>query len=289
MVHKRYKPYRRLKLKRARLKRIFKSKVFWCGALGTLVFAGVSYAVFFTRFFRIENIEIEGNEKISNQDLRHVAEANLSKRILFFSLNHFFLLDKTAVGTDIKQEFPEVESVVVKKRFPDSVLIEVQERQGIAVWCQQRTLQVQSEDSEEKATRSLRQCFALDKQGVIFEERKPEKEVVLSAESGEAALGDTVVEPATLERLVQFQRDADALSLFKQVGLRILSMHIVSKERVHAKISEGWEIYLNPQENVDWQVAKVKLVLEQEVPFQRRPFLEYLDLRFGDQVYIKYR
>ncbi|HCM37004.1 MAG TPA: hypothetical protein DIS53_03710 [Candidatus Wildermuthbacteria bacterium] len=286
---KRYKPHRRLRPKRARLKKIFQNKVFWYGALGALAFVGVLYGIFFTPLFRIENIEIESNEKISTEDLRRVVEANLSRRVLFFSLNHFLLLDKEVAGAAIEQAFPEAESVAVEKRFPDGVLIRVQERQGIAVWCQQRTLQVQSEDSEEETTRPIRQCFALDEHGVIFEERESEREVIFSAENGEAALGDIVVDPVTLERTRQFQKGVDAFPLFSQVGLRVLSMHIVSKERVHAKISEGWEIYMNPEEKVDWQIAKAKLVLEQEVPFQRRPFLEYLDLRFGDQVYIKYR
>ena len=286
---RRYKPYRRLKPKRWRAKKLIKSKFFWFGVLAIFVLAGFAYGIFFTPLFRIKNIEIEGNEKISAEDLRGVAEANLPKRIFFFSINHFFLLDGEAVSGALERAFPEVESVAVKKRFPDGVLIRVQERQGIAVWCQQKTLQVALGDSKEETTRSFRQCFALDKQGVVFEEKEPEMEVIVSGDNTEAVLGSKVIEEDLLQSILQFQRAVDAFVLFQEVGLRISSLHLVSREQARARISEGWEIYFDPTGRIDWQLQKVKLVLEQEIPFQKRPFLEYIDLRFGDQAYIKYR
>ena len=235
---------------------------------------GVAYGIFFTPFFQIEHIKVSGNAKIPEDSLREIVQAYLPRKFMFFEMNHFLLANTSAAAEEVKAAFSEIESINVQKKFPDSVLVIVRERQGIAVWCQG----------------AVRQCFALDAHGVIFEKKEPERELILSRnDGGEVSVGEGAVDPELLKRILSFGQQLDASSLFGEVGLRVSSAVLVSKERVNAKISEGWEIYLNPTENIDWQATKVKLVLEKEIPSGKRPFLEYIDLRFGDQAYIKYR
>ena len=250
---------------------------------------GVIYGIFFTPFFQIERIVVSGNAKIPEESLREIAQKNLPRKFIFFEMNHFLLANTSAAAEEVKAAVPEIESAVAQREFPDSVLVTVRERQGVAVWCQQRGYTVGVSDGEE-AKRSVRQCFALDAHGVIFEEKEPEREIILSKVDGGALnVGTEVIDPELLKHVLFFQQQLDASALFGEVGLRVSSVNLVSKERVNAKISEGWEIYLNPKENIDWQLTKVKLVLEKEIPYGKRPFLEYIDLRFGDQAYIKYR
>ena len=61
---------------------------------------------------------------------------------------------------------------------------------------------------------------------------------------------------------------------------------LVSNSRFNAKTQEGWEIYFNPKENLDWQLTELALVLKQKIPPDERKNLEYIDLRFN-KVYIK--
>ena len=250
---------------------------------------GVAYAIFFTPFFQIKHIEIQGNQTISGERLREIVETYLPKKFIFFEIHHFLFADREGVVKGIHAAFPEIESVAARKKFPDALWVQVQERQGIAVWCQEKSYTVEvSDEGGEK--RTFRQCFALDKHGVIFEEKEPEREVIVSRNEGrELNLGEEVIHPELLAKILSFQQQLDVFSLFREVGLRVSSIAVVSEERVNVKISEGWEIYLNPAENIDWQVTKLKLVLEKEIPSAKRPFLEYIDLRFGDQAYIKYR
>ena len=288
MVSRRYKAQRRFRPKRSRLKQIVKNRFFWFGILGFLFMGGIVYGIFFTSFFKIEHIEISGNAKIPEESLREIAQTHLPRKFMFLEMNHFFLANTSAAAEAVKAAFPEVETAVVQRKFPDSVLVVVRERQGIASWCQQRGYTVEVSDGEE-VKRSVRQCFALDAHGVIFEEKEPERELIISEEGKSATLGEEAIDPELLKAILSFGQQLDASSLFREVGLRVSSAVLVSKERVNVKISEGWHIYLNPTENIDWQVTKVKLVLEKEIPSGKRPFLEYIDLRFGDQAYIKYR
>ncbi|MCH7604650.1 hypothetical protein IID24_01535 [Patescibacteria group bacterium] len=71
--------------------------------------------------------------------------------------------------------------------------------------------------------------------------------------------------------------------------IRIVLYTIVSGARVNAETSEHWDMYINPKKNIEWQVEKLRTVFEKNVPPERRGELEYIDLRFGDQAFIKYR
>ena len=61
---------------------------------------------------------------------------------------------------------------------------------------------------------------------------------------------------------------------------------IVSEERLNVKTSEGWEIYFNTADDLDWQVQELALVLEKQITPEKRRNLEYIDLRFS-RVYYK--
>lgn len=284
---KRYKIQRRVKVKRSRLKKVVGNRLFWIGVVGCVVLIGIGYAIFFTPFFQIKHIEIQGNQKVATENIREFIEERLSKQFVFFQINHLLLADAKSAGKELKEAYPEIELVTMDKIFPNKVKVVVKERQGAALWCQSRVYTVEVED-EEGETRSFRQCFVLDSNGIIFEEQELEDTVVISDGGNPAELGDQVIKSELLVSILAFQAELDSSALFQDVGLRTSSFFIVSEARMNAKISEGWEIYVNPQEDMNWQVTKVKLVLQEEVPPERRPTLQYIDVRFGDQAYIKY-
>ncbi len=290
MAPKRYKLHKRLKPKQSRLKKILKNRFFWFGIIGCLLLGGSVYGIFLTPLFQIRHIEIWGNEKIPPEKIQELAQEYIPKKFGFFQINHLLLANTSKAAENIKIGLPEMESVVIVKSFPNKIKIVVKERGAIAVWCQTKEYTVEIENSETQEKKSFRQCFVLDAHGVIFEKKEPEREVIISEEGkNNAALGEQVIDRELLARILRFQKQLDSFALFEDVGLRVLTLSVVSKERVKAKISEGWEIYLNPIEDIDWQITKVKLVLEQEISSAKRPNLEYIDLRFGDQAYIKYR
>jgi hypothetical protein len=266
---KRYKTQRRVKPKHSKLKKIAGNRFFWVGIAACLVCIGILYGIFLTPFFQIKHIGIEGNQKVDSDNIRSfVAER----------MNHLFLADAAAVGEELQSAYPEIELVIVDKTFPDKVEVVVKERSGTALWCQTRSFTVEIE--EKGKARSFRQCFALDRNGIIFEEKEPEGEVIVSDGGSNVNLGEQVIAPELLASILAFQRELG--------DPQITALSIVSEDRVNAEVSEGWEIYINPQEDMDWQATKVKLVLQEEIPPEKRPRLEYIDLRFGDQAYIKY-
>ena len=291
MATKRYKKLRRIKQKNSIHKSVLRNRFFWIGNLSVLAIAGLLYAIFFSSFFSIENIEIQGNQKVALQNLDKFIEERIPRKIIFFELNHLLLADAGLIAQEVYDAFPEVDSVLVRKKFPDALVVTIIERKDVAIWCHEKKYNVKILDSDTNKMKSFQQCFALDENGIIFEEKEALGQVIVSTpqRSKDAALGAEVIEKDILKTILGFQRELDASDLFQKVGLRVASLTVLSENQVKAKISEGWEFYVNPSENIDWQITKAKLVLQEEVPFEKRALLEYIDLRFGDQAYLKYR
>jgi len=302
MSPKRYKPQRtqrRLKPKKSRLKKTLHSRVFWLGLACVCLIAGAAYGILFAPFLQLQHIEVEGAQKVPVERIEEIIATHADKNIFFVKTNSMFLINTNKIAEEVQASFINAESVAVSKKFPNTLKVIIKERNKVAAWCQNKEYAVERSDmpadrldeqeNGEQITRLFRQCFALDAKGVIFEEIESQDELVVESDSARAVLGQQAVDPELLARLFEFKTAADAWEVFREVGLRISGFSVIVPERVHARVSEGWDIYINPTENIAWQITKAQLVIKEEIPFERRPLLEYIDLRFGDQAYIKYR
>jgi hypothetical protein len=184
-----------------------------------------------------------------------------------------FLLKRDKMEQLVLKQFPEVENLRVFRDFPETLVIRVITRKKVAQWCDTKS-----------------SCFALDAHGVIF---RPDDSAdlmkIFPNDSQKLALGERVVEVSLLGRLLELQKKVEHIDLLKQAKVRVLSSGIVSNKRSVFSLSEGWKIFFNPEESLDWQVTKLRLVLEKKIPTEKRGKLEYVDVRFGNQAYLKYR
>lgn len=189
--------------------------------------------------------------------------------ILFFQTKNIFLVNSTKTTSDILGEFPSIKQVDIK-RWVNKVSIVVSEKKEAAVWC--GTI-----------------CFSIDLNGTIFEEKKdPESFVIYTPDRIEALVGDTVVGSNAVSFINEFNSIAEDLIVFKDDNLTIPEFYIDSENTVRARTIEGWDIYLNIQKDINWQIKKVETVLQEELSKDIRVNLLYIDARFGDQVYLKY-
>ena len=256
------KPYR-VKKKKS----IFRNRFFWLGILILIIFGGFFYLICFSSFFQIEKVIITGEEKVSTEDLKLLIEKKLENKILFFKTKSIFLVNLSKIKKDILNNFPKAAKVEISREFPDALRIIVVERFGIATWCQKD------------------RCFLLDKEGIIFEEGMGVNLIKMVDEKNPTLsnLGEKVIEKDYLEEILEAQRKFRG-------ELKVESQEfIVFSNRFNAKTQEGWEIYFSPKEDLDWQLTKLKVVLEEEIPPENRRNLEYIELRFGNFAPYRYR
>ncbi|TET84066.1 MAG: FtsQ-type POTRA domain-containing protein [Candidatus Nealsonbacteria bacterium] len=259
------KPYRIKKQKS-----IISYRFFWLGILIFVILFSIFYFLFFSQTFQVEKIIVTGEEKVAKEDLKLLVEEKLEKKILFFKTKCIFLVNLNEIKKDILNNFPRVAEVEIGRGFPDALNIVVVEKFGLAVWCQ------------------TEQCFLVDNEGVIFEEifdidPKAFKIKNLALVS-ELKLGDKVIEKEKLNQVLDIES-----KLRDNLKIPLTAATIVSEERFNIKTLEGWEIYFNPERDMEWQLTKLRAVLEEEILPENRKNLEYIELRFGNFANPKYR
>jgi len=259
------KPYR---VKRK--KSIFRNRFLWPGILIFIFITSSLYFLFFSEIFQVEKIIVTGEKKVSKIDLKLLVEEKLEKETFFLKTRSIFLVNLNEIKENILNSFPQIAEIEIGRGFPDALNIVVVERFGLTVWCQGG------------------QCFLLDNEGVIFEEifdTDPEAfQIKNLAQVPELKLGDKVIEKEKLNQILDIES-----KLRNNLKIPVTAVAIVSEGRLNVETSEGWEIYFNPQGDIEWQLTKLKAVLEEEILPENRKNLEYIELRFGNFANPKYR
>ncbi|MDP2930820.1 MAG: FtsQ-type POTRA domain-containing protein [bacterium] len=257
--------------KRYQVKRkntILKNRIFWWGLLVLATAGGLFYLAALAPFFQIKKILIFGQEKIAPEQVLQIANASfLTKKILFFESQSIFLIKTSRLKALIIKKFPIIEGIKIKRLWPDSLGIEIKERQAIGAWCR---------DID---------CFNIDKIGVIFEPVKPGIETGIIVRSRqineEIELGIEVIEPKTLSLILDTQK-----RIAEKTNLTIKEFYLYENEnRLNAKTEEGWQVYFDLEGDLNWQILELELLLEKTLPLEKRHDLEYIDLRFNKVFY----
>lgn len=264
-MRKTYRKPHQFKRKRS----IFKNRFFWLGIIIFVFIGSLFYFLFFSEVFQVKNIIVTGEEKVSKESIRLLIEKKLENKILFFKTKSIFLVNLKETKKDILNSFPQIAEVEINQGSPDSLNIVVVERLGSVNWCREES------------------CFLLDSEGIIFEESQLNANLIKINDKQNITpftLGERAIEGDFLKKILKIESKL-------KTGLRvpIEEFIIISEERLNVKTSENWEIYLNPKKDIDWQITKLLVVLEEKIPPETRKDLEYVDLRFGNFAPFKYR
>jgi cell division septal protein FtsQ len=251
-----------------RKKPFYKNKFFLGFILILIIFCASFYIFSFASFFQIKEIQIYGEKTISANDLKTTLNEKIEKRIFSFLSKSIFLINPKKIESEFLQKYPKISKIEIKRKFPSTLILNIQEREPVAIFL--------VDDKK----------FFVDSTGIIFEETQSEDnflKIKTSGVSSSIELGKKVI----TKELMAFILDAKE-KIQQNFKIEIKEAFIVSEERVNLKTSEGWFLYLG-SENLDWQLRKLKTVLEKEIPKEKRSLLEYIDTRFGNFASYKFR
>lgn len=238
---------------------------FWQSVLVILFLFGISYFFAFSPVFQIKEVKIAGAQKVPQEQIMSKINDILPKSILIFKTKSIFLANISQTEEGLLENFPQIEGAVFDREFPASLNVEIKERGARALWCNG-------------------ECYLIDKDGVAFEAAPDNNQLMqIEVETAfeQAKLGQSVISRELLSSILKIE----AL-LKEKAGLETQKAMVISTERVNFKTREGWEIYFNLEDDFEWQVTKLTLVLEREILPEKREILEYIDLRFT-RVYYK--
>jgi len=111
----------------------------------------IIYFIFFSQLFLLKEIKVEGNKNVLSDNIKGIINNNTSQPILgFIPGNNFFLNKDEEIETVLLNEFSEIESVEVNKKFPRLLEIKITEKTPLIIWCK------------------LDNCFYIDNNGTAF-------------------------------------------------------------------------------------------------------------------------
>ena len=264
-------------------KPIFVNLWFWIVILIIIIFLTLVYFLFFYPGFQVQNIIISGNQKVETLQLQNVVSREVNRKIFalgpirVFSKSILFV-DKNSLTTGLLKDFPAIDTLAIKIKFPHTLALDIFERKPVGIFCP-------STGSGQASER----CFFVDGAGIIFEELsgipdnmfivRQEKTNGLEAVEGQNAVGQDVI-----DAILKIQKE-----LTDKFKINIKEALVATPIRLDIKTGEGWQIYfdLSSGLGIDMQVAKLNLLLKNDITPQVRKTLQYIDLRFKDRAYYK--
>lgn len=257
---------RKRKISVRRKKPFYTKKLFWLLVLFFCVFSAIAYLVFFSGVFSIKETNISGTEKVLNEDILKLIEPELKTQIPFYGdLSNVFLVKPADIQNLILHAFPSVENVHLKRKLPDTLIIEIKEKQMVAVFCDF------SED-----------CFFVDSMGIAFEKIEAGDSIVFKLEENKKiVLAEMAIEPELLSAAFLVSEN-----LKKQVDLN-LREYLVIGNTLGVIEASGYRIYFDLRGDINNQAMNLGLVLQKEITPETFKSIEYIDLRFGNRIFYK--
>lgn len=249
--------------------------LFWFTA--TFFFGVVMYILFFSQFLAITSFGISGNKDVAENDILDQIRPGVTGKFGgIIDKNNLLLLRNKKVRKDILDKFRQVRSVEVRKKFPAQLEVRIVERVP--------TLLFHSAD----------EWFILDENAVAYDYVNPEaKEIVAhnlpalcELEGKDIGLGTQVLNKDYLVYILGLN---EKIKNYTEVEIenKFETRSLISKD-IRIKAKEGWGIYFNESLNLDKEIEMLNAVLEKKIEKEKRPDLEYIDLRIDNKVYYKF-
>ena len=278
--------YHRLKIqKHTKPKKISPKKIFFLG-LFLLLIAELAYFILFWPGWQIKEIKIsfEQYSMLKQEDILLVVNQALSKNI--------FICSVSDIKASLIKAFPQIKEIEIKKIIsPEFVQqnkgsfleIRILERKSEAIWCQANA-------SSTASVLQIKQCFYLDKQGVVYQQAPiMEGRLVLSIYDFRAVdieLGKQIISQQMTDFILEIKEKLPRIlnSLESSDGLGISYLEINSLQELIVHTSEKWQIYMTLQQSADKQLEILKRALNDQIK-QSRKSIKYIDLRIENRAY----
>ena len=261
------------KLRRKRL--ILKAIV--VGVIFTAIFAGI-VAFFRIPYLQVDKIEISGNNLINSDDLIKKIKTNLEGKYFgLFPKANIFLIPKDKILAELTEEFKRIKKISLDKKYFGVIAVKIEERSNAVLFCEK-------ED-----------CAYVDENGFVFEKAPYFSGAVFlkiieqrNSDSGGNAkaidkyLGTSLIAENEFKKILEFA------GLINKIGGGVSEV-ILKKENIYEFYTqEGWKIILNDKNEPQSAYLNLITALDSNIK-DKRPKLDYIDLRLGNKIYFKYK
>lgn len=253
---------------RRRKKNIFTNFYFSFSVFASIIVLSTLGFFLFSPKFQISTLSVSGNKDISTEELEKVAGEKMKTSFSLlgfdFSTASIFLAGNSAIN-NLMETFPEIEKVNIKKNFPNGVSLEIVEKTPVAVWID---------------VFNGSKSYLVDKNGSFIKDYKEGEDYSFLEKVNQEEKINKIDKKKTLGLLSQIEKSLKDNSV-------IVSFFDVYNEKVSVRSNVSCQIIFNINEDLDWQIEKLGIVLKNSKYSPDLNKLQYVDLRFGNQAIIK--
>jgi len=280
---------RLLELKKKRRK-IFLNKVLIFTLIFLVIFIGLAYLSRVSAL-NISSVEIINNKVIDTENIKNSVDIELSGFYLwFFPKKNILLYSKNSIKEKLMNEFPRIKDVNISLQEEKKLEVSITERTALYTWCGETLPEIETGSTTSE-------CYFLDDSGYIFAEAPYfSGEVYFKFfgsinQKNESFVGSSFY-PDTFQKIISFKNTLEDIKL-KPVALLMaedgnIKMFLSSETSVMGPVilfqtdSDFKKIVENLETALDTDPLKTNFK-------DKYSLLEYIDLRFGNRVYYKFK
>jgi len=235
-----------------------------------LIIAGLFWFIFYHEYFYIENIMVEGGERIQDYKIYEIVDKQLDKKRLFvFNQSNIFSFSKKQVKNKILEQFL-VDDLKINKNLSSTLIISFKEKEPAAVWCENE--EYYYIDSKLNIIAKINSLEIDSNSSIILKNIENESQIRKNGIIKKVTIGEEYLKA----------------SLLLSQKLKNIQLEINDQETtLSLNIQNGPRVHFNIEEDLEKQFNKLKALVQGKIKNEQINKLQYIDLRFGDKIYYK--
>ncbi|MBU6431358.1 MAG: FtsQ-type POTRA domain-containing protein [Patescibacteria group bacterium] len=234
---------------------------------------------------QIAEIEVSGNSSVSGDEIMSLVKKETSGNyFMLFSKNSVFLYPKKSIETKLADNFKKIEKAEIKFEGFKKIIVKINERKAESLWCSG------GKDAENDRNENLRNCYFMDKEGVIFSAAPKFSGNVFMRYYG--LLDDVDPIGKGYMSAEKFKGIIGFVSSLKNFGLAPVVFMAKTGSDYEISLEDGGRIIFDDRQSFDKTSDNLESVLGEIGLVKNRGAisgikLDYVDLRFGNKVFYK--
>lgn len=231
---------------------------------------------------QIKNIVIEGNKVLTKEEVKKKVEEELAgKYFHLFPKTNIFFYPKEAIVTFLRQDFPRIANVSDDLDTERILFVSLTEREPFSLWC----------GKEIPETPTNETCYYLDDQGYVFGKAPSFSGNAYFEFYGKGTLPLNDPIGHNFMPLVSYQQILKIKERLENFQVQPIGIFVADDGSAEFMEKNGYKIRFNTDQDVSSLLSNMQTVFQSSSwkGTIQSGTLEYLDFRFGNKVYYKYK
>lgn len=247
---------------------------------GMIILAAAGVFVIRLPSLQARSVTIEGIVSLDESDIRSVVLSSLQGSYAFvFPRSFLFFVSGAALTGTLTHAYPLIAAVQIEKIMPDALRIIIRERELFGILCNQVK-------SPEGASEKDPECAYLDTEGVAYEHAPNSTGFLINriyTDFSTLNVGAQIVDVKIVQLMSRLKHDTERITKSRVTGFTLFKK---IPDEIHLSV-DGFTLMYKREDDYSRPLNALVAVLKEIGA--KRSRLQYIDLRFGNKVFYKFK